>query len=442
MQRVMSALILVIGLLVPGVAGAEDVGALDVGESVFWNGPFVEASGPGSVGSAPAFGFLGTALCNPTISCYAYELDLAAGGARLRVAVDHPSLDDTFGLELRAPDGSVAASDDGVLYEGLPPVFTGGSQLSEELFVSEPAEGRWTVTVVATDVLASGFRVRAKLEGPQAPSEEGTLLYPNIRSIPPFQVNFGTCYEDPAVTRCLRFSQGPANAGEGPLDLFVRRGDLGSPQENARGQLTLRGAFFQRVHRTDGEFLELPAGEFEYHFEHGHYHHTGTGGYELFRVDGVELVPAGVSAKQGFCMGDYGIDSWGSFTSEPHRGTLDYLGGENCTVPTPGATQMGLEAGWFDIYSHTIAGQYIDFGTNPDGDYIIRATADADGTLHESDPTDNVSYALIRVAGTDVTVLERGRGTDHLDPNKVVVVDGRPPALSDPKCVPGGPCPS
>ena len=91
------------------------------------------------------------------------------------------------------------------------------------------------------------------------------------------------------------------------------------------------------------------------------------------------------------------------------------------------------------------AGQYVEFAGNGDGIYVARATVDKSDTTLEIDEDDNTSYALIRVAGRRVELIERGQGTSHLDPAKVVFT-GFGPASQDHfggelPAVPGAPAP-
>ena len=85
---------------------------------------------------------------------------------------------------------------------------------------------------------------------------------------------------------------------------------------------------------------------------------------------------------------------------------------------------MGLSPGWADLYSWEQDGNYVEFGTNGDGRYLVRSTADALHNILESDETDNSAYAYLEITGTTIRVLERGRGFSPWDPHKVVVHDG------------------
>ncbi|MGH2758361.1 MAG: hypothetical protein ACRDKJ_02250, partial [Actinomycetota bacterium] len=121
----------------------------------------------------------------------------------------------------------------------------------------------------------------------------------------------------------------------------------------------------------------------------------------------------------GFCPADQLFADWHSFGQVPpgSYGEGDSAGG-NCFSPSNGL--IGLSVGWGDVYRWQRPGQYVDFGANGDGRYVVRATADKANHVLESDEADNSSYALIHVVGDSVRILERGRGSSHLDDEKLV----------------------
>lgn len=79
----------------------------------------------------------------------------------------------------------------------------------------------------------------------------------------------GTSYfrsevEEQGARLCLRFSQAMSNVGEGPVDVrFLAPAGQWPP--------AVRGA--QRIHRSDGSFVDIPSvGDMHYHPIHSHYH--------------------------------------------------------------------------------------------------------------------------------------------------------------------------
>ena len=84
---------------------------------------------------------------------------------------------------------------------------------------------------------------------------------------------------------------------------------------------------------------------------------------------------------------------------------------------------IALTAGWGDLYATTTPGQFITLGDAGDGEYVLRATADIDNQLIESDEADNVGYAHVSLQGSTVAILERGYGSSPWDPEKFVLGD-------------------
>jgi hypothetical protein len=186
------------------------------------------------------------------------------------------------------------------------------------------------------------------------------------------------------------------------------------------------GVNWQWIHYSDGSFQVRPAGTYEWHEAHQHYHHVGTADYRLFRVvddQAGELAPAGQGPKIGFCMGDYLIADWRSFDQDPRNSGM----GRCVGTDAPLGTRMGLTKGWGDIYGYYTEGNFVDFGANADGLYVVRVAADPDNSIAELVEGDNHGYAYIRVTGDNIEVLERGYGMSPWDPAKVVADDIRHP---------------
>jgi hypothetical protein len=265
-------------------------------------------------------------------------------------------------------------------------------------------------------------------------------VLPNLRLIPPYEFTFagglgslGGLGDNTGVTgagctpddiaeyhavRCLRFSLGPANAGPGPFEMLFEAGQ----------GLAVPGKAKQRIHLADGTVQERMAGEFEYHKTHAHYHHTGFGTLELLKVTDARrgtMKPAGEGPKQGFCTADIMLLEWRSFANADQNGTPSQCLAEGGSTGhnNPTGTAMAISAGWADLYSWEQDGNYVDFGSNTDGRYVVRSTTDAAGHVLEADERDNTSYAYIEVEGSAIKVLERGYGTSPWDRRKRIADD-------------------
>jgi len=409
------------------------------GDMAFWDGSYVL---DGTVSNA--------ALCDVTGPCFEYPLVIQADGARLRVAIDTPSREDTFALELVDPAGDVVAT-------------TGNrGQFNAEMFLADPPAGGYVVRVRPQGVERASFRMRAKLEDvvPGAPAGRVALL-PNLRVVPPYEFGFTapiapngsyppdaanppasaagrslySCTQDETApvdvggagaVDCLRLTSGPINLGPGPFDMrFTFISDMA---DGTADRAYLRGPIFQSVHYSDGTEELRPAGTYIWHTTHSHFHDENILTYEGFTVTDETaggLDQFGSGTKSGFCPADQLFGQWFEF-NQAVRG--DFGEGDtptgNCFDPKDGL--LGLTSGWGDVYRWQRPGQYVEFSGRGDGLYVIRSTVDKANHILETDETDNVSYALIRVVDRAVQVIERGQGTDPWDADKLVFTGDGP----------------
>lgn len=427
-----------------GPAPAAGDATLAPGGARFWQGATVAS---GEVRDA--------SMCNTAAGpCFSWPLRVGPGGGRLRVAIDTPMRSNTFELDVVSPSGATAGT------------TQTSNAFDAEVFVDRPAAGTWTVKVIPQDVANASFRMRAKLEPPAAPAAgPKRMLLPDLQADPPLEMSFVaplnpanglyppdtvnppfdvagvhpfSCTVDElapvelqggGATRCLRFTSGPINVGDGPYEMHwtyandIVDGRIQSPL--AHGPMT------QVVHWSDGSTTTRPAGTYSFHVVHGHFHDDGVLDMELFRVGpDSSLTKVGVGTKSGFCPANQLIGNWRAFNNtapDAGIGSGD-TGTGNCQNPADGV--LGLSPGWGDVYRWQRPGMYVDFGTNPDGLYVVRITIDAPNTILESDETDNSAYALVKVVGDQAIELERGQGTSPFDPHKVVFT-GSGPASRD-----------
>lgn len=392
MRRLFLALVFV-ALPLPVLAAPTSY-SLQAGEAAFWAGPLVESS-------------LGE-------QSWTYELEVAEPGYRLRVGIDHPQAGDNFTLRVTSPQGASGS------------VSSGLGLYSAEYLKERPAVGTWQIEVTATSVTDSAFRVRAKLEKrPPTLGVRKGLVLPNLQVLPPHDASFlmpvtngstadnsvgvdllGTqsCHPEENVEeralRCLRFGFGIRNTGLGPLDLF-NSGQVGQDQP-----------LVQRIQRAEGGHLDRSAGTARYHKTHGHYHHNDAVALRLFKVTDPEtgvLEPAGARHFKGFAHRDELLRDWDQF------------------YPTWTKSGFGLLSGWADIYEWDRPGNYIDFGLNGDGLYVVRMWADPVEGVLESNERDNIGYTYLEVTGSKVELLEAGRGSDPWDLCKIEVGFGGHP---------------
>ena len=369
-------------------AGDEPGFVIAVGAPAFWSGP------------------RGASDCGD--GCWSYTVRVAEPGYELRIGIDRPYLGNVWMVDVERPDGSSAGS-----------ISPGTELYSAELAESDPQVGTYQVRVRATDVDDLRFRMRAALDGDDLLPDGDVPVPPNLQALPPWDFSFklpitnGTvagastgvqtpggraaCHAEEVAlykpVRCLRMSFGVANTGLGPLELEVGPGTAYSDRP-----------LIQHVRSAQGGTKSRAAGTAYYHHSHTHYHHDRAVGLELLRVVDAQrgaLEAAGQPHRKGFAHRNELLRDWRTF------------------YPRWTKRGFGLLPGWGDYYEWDRPANYIDFGMNPDGLYVVRLTADPDGFILETDRSDNVGYSLIRVTGETVQHLESGRGTDPWDPCRV-----------------------
>ena len=394
-HRALMALALL--MVIPSAeAGSER--ALAPGKTLFWTGPRVEQSS----------------------DSWTYTVRVTKPADRLRVGVDHPEVDDSYTLQVITPIGpSLTVSSGGGLYSG-------------EVLLEDPIAGTYKFVVQAQDATDTNFRLRAKLEqGRPSLGKKRGLVYPNLQVLPPHEASFlfpvtngatGTdptgadvagvaaCHpeehgEDRAV-RCLRFAYGVRNTGRGPMELYYEGGGTGVDDR----------VLHQRVRRAEGGYADRVAGTARFHKTHTHYHHDAAIGLQLFKVtdrNSGKVEAAGEKRTKGFAHREELLREWDTFYP-----TWDSFSG------------FGLRPGWADIYEWDRPGNYIDFGLNGDGYYVVRMSADPVGGIAESNERDNAGYTYMKITGNVVDLIEAGRGRDPWDPCKIKVGFG---GHADPK---------
>ena len=173
----------------------------------------------------------------------------------------------------------------------------------------------------------------------------------------------------------LRLTTAIANTGAGPLEL---RG--GSHTTNGQN-------VYQRIYKDDGTYSDL-AGTFTYHPAHHHTHFDDFASYRLRTVlpnGGIGKVIAGGS-KTSFCLTD--SDQWPTtLPNSPPDG--NYFACD--------AKMQGISVGWADVYSSTLADQWIDITNVKPGKYWLEVVADPRNRVVESNEKNNTARILVNL---------------------------------------------
>jgi hypothetical protein len=211
-------------------------------------------------------------------------------------------------------------------------------------------------------------------------SDPGAPHYPDIQTLPPSQVSLFTNSHGHVL---LRFSNGIANLGDGPLEVF--------PVNNPADQTT---DAYQRVytHDTNGDwsvYSETKVGTFVFHRQHSHWHFEDFALYELRSTandGGIGGDVLATSDKISFCMIDSGVED---DTLEHYEG-IHYL---NCAQDQA----MGISVGFSDTYNYFLPGQSLDVTDVPPGQYWLVSTADPSNHLAETNEANNSAAVEVTI---------------------------------------------
>jgi hypothetical protein len=272
-------------------------------------------------------------------------------------------------------------------------------------------------------------------------AQAATLLYPNLRTLPPRDLRFDRADVDPAgggdMHNVLRFSNTVWNSGPGRLEM---RGTI-DPQTHTGGAV-------QRVYDDSGGYTDFAAGSFYYHPVHDHYHYDDWGRYELWTRAGYEAWLASgrtegspmLGSKTTSCMIDEEF-----IRNIPNQPYPPIYGTGGCFPDSEGDMLQGISPGWGDTYDYFRFEQWIDLGAEgslSDGQYVLRSVADPLNKIYESagkaDPSresqeDNEAITEFTVSGGKLLDSNPPSGSVRINdidvstssPNVIVKVLGR-----------------
>jgi hypothetical protein len=219
--------------------------------------------------------------------------------------------------------------------------------------------------------------------GAGAPAAVAAPLLPDIVADPPVSGNAPEVQSDAQGSRLLlRLDGFVHNRGPGPLEI---RGS--SPSGGVMG--TVR----QRVYDGAGGFEDIahapaPSLIYETNDDHEHWHLLHAMRYSLWSEDKtVEVAPV---QKVGFCL----LDSERIEAPASARPVYTEAAGDFCAWQQPDAASvfMGVSSGWRDIYDSNLAFQWVDISDVAPGRYWLRADADPDGVIAETDEVNPGAY--------------------------------------------------
>lgn len=178
--------------------------------------------------------------------------------------------------------------------------------------------------------------------------------------------------------KLLRFATAAANIGDGPMEL---RGGAILPGGNQE--------VYQRVFKEGGGFTDTLVGEFTYHSAHQHIHFDGYAVYNLRQA----LVDDGAGGDVGDIVASGGKVSFCLLDVARYDASAPPAAYQTC------GQNQGISAGWADVYSATLADQWIDVTDVADGEYWLEVVIDPEDRLREKDETNNVARVRVSLGG-------------------------------------------
>jgi len=260
-----------------------------------------------------------------------------------------------------------------------------------------------------------------------AAAHAATLLYPNLKTLPPRELRFDrtdvSADSSGDLHNVLRFSNTVYNAGDGPAEI---RATINMSLNPPSGQA------YQRVYDDQGGHTDilLPGSTLYYHAVHQHYHFDHWGGYELWTKAGydnwiasgkTEGSPDLVGSKTTSCVEDE------EFVVSLDVSVFPAQYPPSQCLPNAGnVIAEGLSAGWGDTYDYYRFEQWIDLGqsTLPDGTYVLRSVADPLNLVYESpNKSDSSRESSADNAAITTFVVSGGKLVDSDPPSGTVTIN-------------------
>jgi Lysyl oxidase len=224
--------------------------------------------------------------------------------------------------------------------------------------------------LVAVLPLVAVLAAAAASSLPAAKPGGGTDLsqyYPDLRTVVPLHLNLVNQQQQ----EVLRFSNGIANTGSGPLAL--------RPEPPPVDATTTTTAVQEIRDPADNIVDEVVTGTFAFHPQHNHWHIGDVALFEVRKDSPTGPVVGDLSIKTTFCLID-----WYKLTG--NAATSERVFWECAT------SFQGISPDWVDQYHQSTVGQQLDITGVADGDYYLVSTSNFARRFVESDYTNNTAW--------------------------------------------------
>ena len=223
------------------------------------------------------------------------------------------------------------------------------------------------VSVAVLGTLAVAM-LPAAFAGPKPPA--GTGLLPDLRTVVPAHLQVVNQQQHDY----LRFSNGIANTGAGPLAL--RPENVGAVTNG-----------IQEIRDANGTVVEEHlASQYEFHPAHNHWHLGDVALFEVRRGSPAGPVVGENSKKVTFCLLD-----WYRLDGNSNTASREFW---DCETG-----YQGISPGWVDQYHHSLEGQRLDLTSAPNGvDLYLVSTANFESAYREATLENNTEWVRFQLS--------------------------------------------
>ena len=214
-----------------------------------------------------------------------------------------------------------------------------------------------------------------------------TGLLPDLRTVVPLHLQLVHQQQSDK----LRFSNGVANTGPGPMALRPEPPPAeATTQTTAVQEIRDSNALDQCGEERPGDPCfnvesEHVAGTFVFHPEHNHWHIGSVALFQIRRGSPTGPIVGNNNIKTTFCLIDW-------YALEGNSSTSDRTFWECQTG------YQGIQSGWVDQYHQSLPGQELDLTGVPNrNDYYLVSTANPDGIFLETSTTNNTAWVKFRL---------------------------------------------
>ena len=214
---------------------------------------------------------------------------------------------------------------------------------------------------------------------------------PDLRTVVPLHLQLVNAQQ----REVLRFSNGIANTGPGPLAIRpdppvadATTTTTAIQEIRTSNDLYKCGEQPKQVTACYTIVRERVAGTFAFHPAHNHWHIGDVALFEVRKGSPTGPIVGGNSIKTTFCLID-----WYKLVGNTNSAERTFF---DCET-----SYQGIQSGWVDQYHHSLDGQELDLtGVANANDYYLVSTSNFARRFEETDYTNNTAWVKFTLSGT------------------------------------------